>query len=85
MSDEVKTELIHIEELAADAGVPAGYVKIKMSSNGFGLKTVEITVAFGLISLIKFSISVILFLSAIGSSHIVNIMRSPNPILYGPK
>lgn len=36
MSDEVKTELIHIEELAADAGVPAGYVKIKMSSNGFG-------------------------------------------------
>lgn len=36
MAEEIKTELIHIEELAKDANVPAGYVKIKMSSNGFG-------------------------------------------------
>ena len=56
-----------------------------MSANGFGLNTVDMTVASGLISATNSSISFIFSELVIGSSHIVKTTRSPRSILYGPK
>ena len=56
-----------------------------MSSSGFGLNTVDMTVASGLTSLTNSSIFLLFSSEHIGSSHIVRMTRSPSPTLYGPK